>query len=431
MHSNRSSWENGQVTERCGELIDASHEVILKLAKRFKIPLVNLSKAEPPLSGDTYHFFGKYYSRMQATIDFRPVFKAVKQDLDAAGYPAMYRKHTAAAAALDQMSVRDWIEKKVPGGFGSPMGRLLDIAYNVEYGGETSVQSALNLIYMLGFQSARDFQILGEAGEQYRLGGGNDRLPAAIAASLPKGSVRFNTKLTRIAKASDGTYVLSFREGLRKPTVTADRVILALPFSVLRHLDYAAAGFPPVKLMAIQQLGYATNAKLHLQFRGRLWDQAGPWGQANGTSYSDQGYQCTWDATRGQPGNPGILVDFTGGDVGAAYAGDSRKPSGVQGHAKKFLSQVEAVFPGLSARWNGRATLDVPARNSNLLGSYSFWKVGQYTLFSGSEGERSGKCHFAGEHCSGYFQGLMEGAAQEGARAANEILADHKAGIVP
>jgi monoamine oxidase len=40
-------------------------------------------------------------------------------------------------------------------------------------------------------------------------------------------------------------------------------------------------------------------------------------------------------------------------------------------------------------------------------------------------------CHFAGEHCSQSFQGFMEGGAEEGARAANEILSDYKAGIFP
>jgi len=62
--------------------------------------------------------------------------------------------------------------------------------------------------------------------------------------------------------------------------------------------------------------------------------------------------------------------------------------------------------------------------------------VGQYTLFSGYEKARqpdpiTGKCHVAGEHCSQNFQGYMEGGAEQGARAANEILTDYKAGIFP
>ncbi len=104
--------------------------------------------------------------------------------------------------------------------------------------------------------------------------------------------------------------------------------------------------------------------------------------------------------------------------------------------AKTFLAQLEPVFPGITGHWNGRATLDVPLANPFALGSYSYWKVGQYTQFGGYEKARqpdpvTGKCHFAGEHCSINFQGFMEGGAEEGARAANEILADYKADIFP
>jgi monoamine oxidase len=52
--------------------------------------------------------------------------------------------------------------------------------------------------------------------------------------------------------------------------------------------------------------------------------------------------------------------------------------------------------------------------------------VGQYTAFSGYEGMRQRNTHFAGEHCSINFQGFMEGGAEEGVRAANEILTDSR-----
>jgi len=50
-------------------------------------------------------------------------------------------------------------------------------------------------------------------------------------------------------------------------------------------------------------------------------------------------------------------------------------------------------------------------------------KPGQYTTFSGYEKVPMGRIHFGGEHCSINFQGFMEGGAEEGQRAANEILA--------
>jgi len=83
----------------------------------------------------------------------------------------------------------------------------------------------------------------------------------------------------------------------------------------------------------------------------------------------------------------------------------------VRRYAQKFLDRIEPVFPGLTAEWNDRATLDTPATNPYLLGSYSYWRVGQYTLFAGAEKEPAGHCYFAGEHCSTDFQGFMEGGA--------------------
>ncbi len=52
-------------------------------------------------------------------------------------------------------------------------------------------------------------------------------------------------------------------------------MILALPFSVLRGLDYRQAGFDALKVAAITQLGYGTNSKLHLQFDNRFWNGTG------------------------------------------------------------------------------------------------------------------------------------------------------------
>jgi len=95
--------------------------------------------------------------------------------------------------------------------------------------------------------------------------------------------------------------------------------------------------------------------------------------------------------------------------VAAAFTGDSNDAKVVRSYALQFLSRLEPVFPGITQQWNGRATLDVPARNPYSRGSYSSFKTGQYTLLAGSERERSGNCHFAGEHCSIEFQGFMEG----------------------
>ena len=439
MHSDTTTWANRQTSEHCGELIDSRHKTILKLASRFKLATVDLLAAEPNQSDDTYYFAGNYYTREQANADFNAVYSAVHKDMNAAGYPTLYNSFTDAGRALDRMSIYDWIESRVPGGHRSRMGQLLDVAYNIEYGNVTSEQSSLNLIYLLAFQPVPgNFRIFGLSDERYHIVGGNEQLPQRIAASL--GDVRTGWALTAIARNAEGSYALDFNTRSGPQAVTADRVILALPFSVLRTLNYRKAGFDDLKQTAITELGYGSNAKLQLQFKTRYWNQAnGRWvaqaGVSNGSTYADTGYQNTWDVSRGQDGATGILVDYTGGGIPLASFKGQPTAADAQAYARTFLSQLEPVFPGITRQWNGLATLDTPATDPNLRGSYSYWKVGQYTRFSGYEKARQpfpdGRCHFAGEHCSQDFQGYMEGGASEGVRAANEILGDYKKGIVP
>jgi len=55
-------------------------------------------------------------------------------------------------------------------------------------------------------------------------------------------------------------------------------------------------------------------------------------------------------------------------------------------------------------------------------GSYSCYRVGQWTALSGAEFEPDGNLHFCGEHCSGDYQGFMNGGAETGGRVASAIL---------
>ncbi|TMD27791.1 MAG: FAD-dependent oxidoreductase [Chloroflexi bacterium] len=435
MHSDsRGYWSDGQTSEWCGELIDSGHKTILTLAQRYRLATVDLLGAEPNGSEDTYKFFGGYYPKDQADIDFQPVHQALQGDVQAASYPTLFNLNTPGGVALDHMSVYDWIESRVPGGHRSQLGVLLDVAYNIEYGAESTDQSSLNLVYLLGYKARPgNFAIFGASDERYHIVGGNERLPGAIAADVSaRGStIRTGWRMTSIARNADGTYSLAF-DGVKAPVV-ADQVVLALPFAVLRTLDYRKAGFDSLKNTAIQDLGRGRNSKLHLQFTSRPWNGMGAWpGISNGSTYADTGYQNTWDVSRGQAGSSGIVVDYTGGDVAGSFRPSTPYSDAsslqVANYAAAFLRQIEPVLPGITARWNGKATLSVPMLDPNLNLSYTYWRVGQYTAFSGWEKQRMGNVHFAGEQCSQDFQGYMEGGASEGVRAAGEILDDLKFG---
>jgi len=89
MHSDTTSWANGQVSEWCGELIDSNHTTIMNLASRFNLSLTDLLAAQPSGSTDLYYLFGKYYPYSQAVTDFGPVYTTLKNQIHAAGYPTL------------------------------------------------------------------------------------------------------------------------------------------------------------------------------------------------------------------------------------------------------------------------------------------------------------------------------------------------------
>ena len=409
----RGDFAEGQIAEHGGELIDQGHTEIRQLAQELGLNLDNLVAAE--VNGtDPFHYFdGQPYTYEEATNDLKEIWQQIHKDVSAASYPTLYNSNTQRGRELDAMSIADWIQAYVPGGMKSKLGQLLDVAYNIEYGAETNVQSSLNMLYLLGYSGQGQMRIFGPSNEKYHVRGGNDQITARLGTEL-KGQIAREKALTSIRRNADGSYRLVFESGLSTETVTADHVVLALPFSILRSLDYAKAGFSKVKTTAIEQLGMGTNSKLHVQFKDRLWNSLG----CNGETYADTGYQNTWEVTRSQAGSSGILVNYTGGTIGASFG--TGTPSE---RAAQFLKQIEPVLPGISSRWNGRATIDFWAGYPWTKGSYSYWKVGQYTKFVGAEREAEGNCHFAGEHTSIDFQGYLNGAVESGERAAGEILA--------
>ena len=414
--TNRTAFDGGQIAEHGGELIDQSHATIRQLAQELGLPLDNVLAAEPNGTEPFFWFDGGDYALTDVVRDLKEVWQPLKRDYQGAGFPTLYTSSTPEGRALDAMSIADWISTRVPGGLESRLGQLLAVAYTIEYGGEVQEQSSLNLIYLLGLMGQGQLRIFGPSNEKYKVRGGNDRIVSGLASALGQRVV--TGKSLAAIRASGSGWTLDFED---RTSVAAERVVLAIPFSVMRdRVDSSDAGFPLPKRQAIAELGMGMNGKLALQFATRHWNALG----GGGDSYSDTGYQATWEVTRAQPGTRGILVNYTGAGVTMTQSG--RMPAAL---APEFLARVEPVFPGLTAQWNGKATFDDWPRNPWTLGSYSFYKVGQYQRFAGAEREPAGTCHFAGEHTSIDAQGYLEGAVESGERAAREVLAG--VGVVP
>jgi monoamine oxidase len=411
----RGTFSEGQIYEHGGELIDQGHNQIRNLAHELGLDLDNLLQSEVNGTELRGYFDGAAYSYPDMSADLKTVWQKLHSDAVAASFPTTFDSFTPRGRELDRMSIVDWIEESVPGGLGSRLGQLLDVAYNIEYGAESSVQSALNLVYLLAYVGPGQFRAFGKSNEKYRIRGGNDQIPTRLAEALA-GQITTGSELVAVRRTAAGSYSLTFKQGSRTRTVTADTIVLALPFSIMRRsVDVSQAGFSARKLQAIAEQGMGTNSKLHAQFDRRHWNALG----CNGETYSDRGYQSTWEVTRAQAGTSGILVDYTGGTIGASFGSGT-----ATSRAQQFLAQIEPVLPGISQRWNGKATVDYWTGNPWARGSYSYWKVGQYTAFAGVERLQEGHAHFCGEHTSIDFQGYLNGAVETGERAANEVISN-------
>ncbi len=422
-----TGWADGQYVDVFGELIDSPGywSRVWDLASRFGCTMIDMWAGQPAGSTDTFYFNGGYYPIAQVIADFAPVYAAVSADAKAAGYPTTYASSKPAGRVLDNMTVYDWIESRVPGGHSSRMGKLLDVHYNIEYGAETTQQSALNLVYLLAYQPKPvTFSVFGQSDERYKLAGGIDTLTTAMANHLGWNNIKLGYRLNAIERLADGRYDLYF-DG--RATVRAEVVLLALPFAALRaHVDLSKAGFSPLKLKAINEQGTAHNLKMALQFTDRYWNQPGPWGVSNGNLAADLGFQYGWDATRGVPGKSGILVNYTGGAVTDGQA--LKHPYGNQGSndvlrdANAFLAKLEVMFPGISQRWNGKVSASKAHLDPNYCCSYGNYLPGQYQAICGCERVPENNVFFAGEHTSVDYFGFFEGAAQEGWSAGDAIL---------
>ena len=155
------SFPDGQIAEHGGELIDQGHTAMRHLANELGFTLDNLLQGEQNGTEDFYWFDGAPYTYAQATADLNGIYQKLHRDVVAASYPTLWNSSTQRGYELDHMSIIDWLNATVPDGASSNLGRVLDIAYNIEYGAECSDQSSLNLLYLLGYTGQGQFRVFG------------------------------------------------------------------------------------------------------------------------------------------------------------------------------------------------------------------------------------------------------------------------------
>ncbi|HEX4064336.1 MAG TPA: NAD(P)/FAD-dependent oxidoreductase [Streptosporangiaceae bacterium] len=427
----RGYFDDGQIAEEHAEFINPEHTATLQLASNFGFRLDNCDRYPPgthPLR-ETMRFGGRPWSQTALNRDWHEwgwqLFH--RAAFSVAPWPQLYNHHNPGGLRFDRMSVTEWIDRHVPGGVASDFGALCVAAVLDEFGGPADEQSALNLVYLLGQDSStrsgaqpHSTPQLGGGDEKWHVHGGNDQLITGLLDRLPGGVLHLGQKLAAVRPAGTG-YVCTFECGADRRDVRADHVVLAMPFTTLRSVDLGRVAISPLHRRAIETEPLGTNSKFFLQFGSRVWNAE----HTTANSYCGGLVQGGWDATVYQPGKPGILAALPGGEVGADW-GPRYRLSGYRGRppeamVRAYLGGFDALFPGVSRAYNGRAYYVWSPGDPHILGAYSYFKPGQYTGFNGVQGQQEGNLHFAGEQTSMNFQGYIEGGLRSGYRCATEI----------
>jgi monoamine oxidase len=254
-------------------------------------------------------------------------------------------------------------------------------------------------------------------GRLYRIKGGNDRLPAALAAALGT-RVHLQTELAALSQRGRGVRV-TLKHQQQTAQLQVDYVVLALPATLLRRIPITPA-LPVRQHEAIARLKYGRGTKTLLQFGRRFWR-----GPGRPTAFgSPLPIGAVWDGNEEQRGRAGILSLLAGG-------GASEATTAIV--AKEGISGIVRALDWLGAR-------DEPvAASQQFRWESDLWSRGGYAAFDpsfdpglrGWLAQPCGRLFFAGEHTSNNGQGYMNGAVESGRRAAAEIASTHSLGAPP
>ena len=244
----------------------------------------------------------------------------------------------------------------------------------------------------------------------YRIEGGNDRLPLALAEHLWE-DLRLNSAARAIRQDRNSVRVRVETLNGQEAFIQGKYIVLAVPTTTLRSI-HMEPQLPAMQARAICSLKYGRTTKALLQFDQSFWRKKGK-PQACGT---DAPTGAFWDANEEQAGEAGILTLMAGGQASE----DTQKIVAQRG--------VEGLVEELD--WMG-------SRSATLLHSRIVtweddpWAQGGYAYFDSSFDPHlrewlarpHGRIAFAGEHTSVNWQGYMNGAVESGLRAAEEVCA--------
>src|SRR5262245_31248803 len=405
----REPFSDGLVAEAGAENVYDNHRWTIKYIKLFGVEL-DTGQPRPDL-GSIYYVRGKRLEirpgqnpdwPFSLTAEERALGRAgmwtkyVLEVLKELGEPESGGWPPDSLKQYDQVSFFEFLRRR---GASPDAAALLRIGFADQLGGGADSVSALDLLReILHRQNSR---------QHYTIRGGSDVFPKAFASRLSD-RIRYGSPVVKIQHRPDNVSVV-YLQGGAPQTLTADRLVCAIPFTVLRHMDVSPR-FSRDKQTAIDQVQTTSVARVFLQTRKRFWLEQGLSGYAN----TDLPVATVFETTSNQQGTRGILESYQtleNAHRNAAMKEGDRLSKNVEGVGMLYPDIRKYFEGGASKCWDD----DEWAR-----GAYTAFGPGEMTSLMPHVARPEGRIHFAGEHASS-MPGWMNGALEAGNRVAREI----------
>jgi monoamine oxidase len=386
----RRDFQANQFAEAGADLIEGSHVELLQLAHELGCEPVRILRGG----------FSYYDSNARRLVNGERAWGRLSDALQPhvhAYHLAEQRWHTGVARYLARRSVSDWLESEIRNE------ELQRVAVGLR-GFFLADPQDLSLLALVDQFAADD----PGSRRLFRLRGGNDTLPQALARRLAD-RIRLGTTLVAVSHGSSRVQVRIRDRSGALADLTADYLVAALPATTLRAVVIDPP-LPERQRDAIGTLTYGSATRVLAQFDRRFWRAPGRT-RAVGT---DLPIGATWEGNEEQPGRQGILSFLAGGRASALMQGilASEGPKALVGRLPWISAERVSLLAAHAVTWESDP-----------------WAQGGYAVFKPSYDpelrEWLARPHlrtfFAGEHTSYRWQGYMNGAVESGLRAAREV----------
>ncbi len=395
------------VINRGAELIDSDHHGVLGLVKKVGASLLDRRAGEKLRTGE-FFYQGEPYSQedtVKRLLANPEPLKRIALDqekirLERETRLAPGEVMTPTERELDRLSFAEYLKKM---GVDDFQREYLEVTMS-EAGVPAKKLSAISLFDHYEFDPSGKAApaFLYDNDEVFRVKGGTQKLTDGLV-NLHKENIETGNKLVAVESSGNKTYRLTFATKDGNRVVTADHVVLSMPFHELAKVKVDVPGYPAAAKAAAEGTLYGKHTKLILHFDERVWNTKF---RHNGEAIAEE-FQL-WDSSLGQPGKAGHLTFF----FGEKGPGEFQEEVEV----KKALARLEKLFPGISKHY---VKSDVQSWQQSYAGGPG---VGERSKVKNSFSRLVGNLYVSHEGVDPVNVGYMEGAVQSGKRAADQIV---------